>query len=200
MLTNWHCGGVVGMPEQSYWGNDVCANTLVDLGWDDGVVSRQYHCAEVLVKDRRLDFALIRLRPVVGFGGVVGEPLHAQLALEKVSALTELFIVHHAMCKPKLLSMQCRIVSKAYTNWMDTSTQTDFSHDCDTEPGASGAPVFDNDGRIVGLHHLGFTRDDQCNPLDKINKAVQIQEIVRSIKGDELKRAKPNLAVELGLE
>jgi hypothetical protein len=200
MLTNWHCGGALGMPEQSYWDSDVCENTLVDLGWDDGVVSRQYNCVEILAKNRRLDFALIRLRPVVGYGGVAGEPIHVQLPLDNISELANLFIVHHAMCKPKLLSMPCGVISKVYNNWMDASTQTDFSHNCDTEPGASGAPVFDSAGRIVGLHHLGFARDDQCNPLDKVNKAVQIQEIVKFLKSKGLKLDKPNLAAELGLE
>jgi hypothetical protein len=200
MLTNWHCGGAVGMPERSYWDSDVCENTLVDLGWDDGVVSRQYNCMEVLAKERRLDIALIRLRPVVGYGGAAGDPIHAHLALENGSELADLFIVHHAMCKPKLLSTNCRVVSKAYQNWTDASAQTDFSHNCDTEPGASGAPVFDIAGRIVGLHHLGFARDNQCNALDRINKAVQIQEVVKFLKSDTVKIYKPNLAAEWGLE
>src|SRR5262249_25151525 len=118
MLTNWHCGGAVGMAEQSYWNSDVCMNTLVDLGWDDGVVSRQYNCTGVPIKDRRLDFALIRVQPVVGYGGAAGEPVHVRLAPANVAELSDLFIVHHAMCKPKLLSAQCRVVAKSYNNWL----------------------------------------------------------------------------------
>ena len=43
---------------------------------------------------------------------------------------------------------------------------------------ASGAPVFDVSGSLVGLHHLGFARDNQCKPIDHVNKAIKISDIV----------------------
>jgi V8-like Glu-specific endopeptidase len=59
---------------------------------------------------------------------------------------------------------------------------TEITHRCDTEPGASGAPVFDANGRLIALHHLGFKRNDRCEPLDRVNKAVEIRHILNHVK------------------
>jgi hypothetical protein len=192
MLTNWHCGGSTGIPANSYWNSDVCANALIDLAWDNGHVARQYNCVEVLARDQGLDFALIRIQPVVGMGAGSGEPVHVQL-MDAVSA-TDVFVVHHALCKPKLVSSHCQIRATAYENWLDPTKQTDVTHNCDTEPGASGAPVFDMSGQLVGLHHLGFKRNEQCVAVDQLDKAVRIGAIIGYIKDQ-----KPVLLGELHL-
>jgi hypothetical protein len=100
-------------------------------------------------------------------------------------------MVHHAECKRKLLSKSCRIRNASYKNWRSAGATTDFSHNCDTEGGSSGAPVFTPGGALVGLHHLGFALgdDQQC---DKVNKAVHIQVIL-----DDIRRAKPMIYNEI---
>ena len=37
--------------------------------------------------------------------------------------------------------------------------QSDFTHTCDTAGGSSGAPVFNLEGQLVGVHHFGFADD-----------------------------------------
>ncbi len=205
-LTNWHCGGAPGFQDTDYWGQDVCANTLVDLSWDDSLLRRQFACKTVLLLNRPLDFALLRLEPIVGTGNTSGEPRPAALAGNPANGLKkddQLFMVHHAVCKEKLVSNKCYVKSAARSPWRSPTGQTgenaiagsaatDFTHSCDTEPGASGAPVFNVDGKIVGLHHLGFEYDNQCKP-DKDNKAVHIEQILEVIL-----REKPEIAREIG--
>jgi hypothetical protein len=192
------------MPEIAYWNSDVCANTIIDLSWDDGVVSRQYSCIDVVVKNKSLDFAILRLRPVVGSGGTVGQPVAAQFSNNQVNQSTNVFVVHHAQCKPKLVSRSCRTGSVSIPAWTDSAGNSStvapnvnnsfprFTHDCDTEPGASGAPIFDFNGKVIGLHHAGFARDSQCRPIDFLNKAVKIDTIL-----DYIRPHRPSISSEL---
>jgi hypothetical protein len=199
MLTNWHCGGSreLDMGDDEYWRSDVCENTIVDLGWVKGALSRQYSCAKVLAHNRRLDIALIRLRPVVGVGGGIGTPVRAKMSESPVASDQDIFVVHHAKCAEKLVSDRCRVRAASYPGWKDdggSGAQLDFSHDCNTEQGASGAPVFDLNGKLVGLHHLGVKRGPHCNRLDDVNKAVSIREVHRF-----LRKKHPDLADQLQL-
>jgi len=186
MLTNWHCGGDETMLSEAYWNPGICANTIVDLGWDDGNIRRQYGCVQVAAKSRRLDYALFRVKPLIGEGGGVGEVVPAAISASNLTAAQPVFVVHHAQCRPKLLSANCKAQSVHFHGWDDATQMTEFTHDCDTEPGASGAPVFDLKGKLVGLHHLGFDRDQECGPLDHVNKAVRIDEILRDLPASAL--------------
>ena len=96
MLTNWHCGGSreLNMQDENYWRPSVCQNTLIDLGWAKGAVRRQYSCVEVLASNRDLDFALIRIAPVVGQGEMVGRPFAPRLSHKALVDGTGLFMVH----------------------------------------------------------------------------------------------------------
>jgi hypothetical protein len=179
LLTNWHCGGTSGMHDDAYWNSDVCGNTIVDLGWDDGRVSRQYSCDQVVAKNKALDFALLRLKPVIGMGGVAGEPIKARWSESNATIPSTIFVIHHAQCKPKLLSDRC-----SANEIQGIASQTIFTHACDTEPGASGAPIFDAGGRLVGLHQAGFARDAQCKPTDNINKGIKFNEILRLLRSE----------------
>ena len=190
MMTNWHCGGsrALQMTDKDYWRSDVCENTVVDLGWAKGASSRQYGCSAVLAKDRPLDFALIRLRPIIGVGAGTGTPVRARLSKQAVTARQDIFIVHHAKCSEKLVSSSCQVQDPSYRAWQTPSrpqdAKSDFTHSCNTEQGASGAPVFGLDGELVGLHHVGVDRDAQCNRLDEVNKAVGIQRIRQYLRDE----------------
>jgi hypothetical protein len=204
MLTNWHCGGSkeLHMTEGRYWENSICQNTIVDLGWAKGAFSRQYSCSKVLAKDESLDFSLIRLVPVVGPTGTTGRPLAARISHKTLSNKLDVFVIHHAECAVKRVSAGCEVQDASYPAWdfgsdLANRPQSEFTHNCNTEPGASGAPVFDDEGKLVGLHHLGVKRAPApaCTPEDDVNKAVNIHDIIEHLKSHH-----PNVANELSLE
>lgn len=171
-MTNWHCGGSLGMSSSSYWNKDVCRNAIVDLSYDDSKLSRQYSCEEVLKPDKDLDIAFLRVKPTLGVSASVGQPPQARISLGKPA---QVFVVHHALCRPKLVSA-CSLVATV------GDQGPTLQHYCDTEPGASGAPIFDYDGRLVGLHHSGFDRDAACNALDNKNKGTKASAIVKYLE------------------
>lgn len=193
-LTNWHCGGSAGIVEDDVWHSDVCQNALVDMAWDDGAHRRQFGCKEVLARNRPLDFALLRLTPLVG--GSTGQLQHATLADAPVSRGDDIFLVHHAACKPKLISGACRVVASSRAPWrlsaggvgdtaLGSDLAPDFTHTCDTEAGSSGAPVFSSSGEVVGLHHLGFEPvSERGCALDQLNKATKIGQILEVLERD----------------
>ncbi|MER9458274.1 serine protease [Mesorhizobium sp. M0387] len=195
-LTNWHCGG---LPEQAHWTVESCAATVFDFGWDDGNIRRQYSCSEVLISNERLDFALISLTSVIGSGGIIGSPPFAIASDHEITNDEPIFLVHHALCEPKRVSSHCKVRNPLRAGWRSTSPPnpsefTEFEHDCDTEPGASGAPAFDLDGRLIGLHHAGFNTGPGCVP-DRANKAIKLSEIKAFIKN-----TRPDLTKRLNWE
>jgi hypothetical protein len=202
MLTNWHCGGTraAGMNDEAYWSSAICESTVADLGWTKKTASHQFSCSKILAKDKRLDFALMRIKPVVGSGGSAGRPIPARRAPEDVVDQMPAFIVHHSECAEKRVSLSCSIKSASYASWQPDEagsySNSDFTHDCSTERGASGSPVFDMKGRLIGLHHLGVKRNPiTCAREDDENKAVRFKEIVNF-----LKKTQPELAAELSFE
>jgi hypothetical protein len=91
-------------------------------------------------------------------------------------------VIHHPEAHQKRISLNCPIVDVAVAGWRGTPDQR-FTHQCDTEGGSSGAPVFDVNGDVVGLHHHGFAINPQtCSADDKLNKAVRIDAIVAWLK------------------
>jgi hypothetical protein len=192
-LTNWHCGSLPNLSANDFWADDVCANTVIDLAWDDRSASgnqaarQQYSCKHVLMKSRELDFALLRVAPIVGSNGFLGDPIHVDLGRARSApARSSIFVIHHAQCSPKLVSARCRSGS---------ANGNEFFHDCDTEPGASGSPVFASDGQVVGLHHRGFLRDStSCGVIDRRNAGIPITKIVEFIQFQN-----PSLARELDI-
>lgn len=192
MLTNWHCGAGRGVEKP--WNQLVCPNMVVDLARDDRAgVRQQYACDAVIGGDPGLDYALIRLKPVVGGSISTGAPVHVSLASEtQAVAAGKGFVVHHAQCKPKLLSEKnCRI---ELPNAQNKAQPNEIAHTCDTEPGASGAPMFNPDGRLVALHHRGFQRNAGCEAETRYNYAIPVSRIIA-----DLKSRYPAEAGELGL-
>lgn len=186
MLTNYHCGAAPGV---SAWNTAVCPNMVIDLAHDDRDVRQQYSCAAVLEHSDTLDYALIRIKPVAGGSSYIGEPVYRPLNATAPVSATEVFAVHHAQCQAKLLSPACRSEPGTAAN---RAGPAEFAHTCDTEPGASGAPIFNDEGRLMGLHHRGFLRDDDCKPTNNIkrNYAIPIAKIIANLRDQNMERAR----------
>jgi hypothetical protein len=197
-ITNWHCGGTGAMPDEAYWNDDVCASTVLDLGWHEGTAARrQYGCRAVLLQDKRLDFVLLRVRPIIGPGAATGRALPVSVARALPPApQDDVFLVHHAQCMTKRVSFAgCRIVSRSHRAWTDPPTAAagpDITHRCDTEQGASGAPLFDTSGRMIALHHLGFDGGGPNCASDRVNKATMMSAIL-----DHIRDTRPDLLAEI---
>ncbi len=187
LLTNWHCGGVprvgdVGLVDSLFWSARVCESIVVDTSWDRDPVSREFvpeattPCT--VSNNLDLDYALLRMRPRSSNGPM--RPAEIRLG-EEVADKEPLTLLHHAGCRPKRLSDLCSVKAVDHSSWRDDVVDIDFGHTCNTELGSSGAPVFDRQGRIVGLHHLGFEWNSDCTDSDKLNKAVKIGTILKDL-------------------
>lgn len=189
-FTNHHCGSAGGGDED--WTQEQCDATVIDLGWEDKGVRRQFSCTRVVAQDLRLDYAILRVGPVRGSEGARGGSLRVAVARNPAAVGEKVFIIHHAMCSPKLVSRKCSLLDRR-RSWTDSASATElneYGHDCDTEPGASGAPVFNGNGELVALHHLGFK---QCDVGDKRNRAIGIQAIAADVR-----QKAPSIAAEIG--
>lgn len=181
-LTNWHCGAAPRLPPGAFWHADRCAATLIDTSWDEDRVSREFSCSKVEASSEDFDYAILRVTPIAGSDAFRAPPL--LIASSPVRTGTALRIVHHGECKRKLISRGCKVANGIYPGWRaaaSTESRTDFAHDCDSEGGSSGAPVFDGRNALVGLHHLGF--EAPAGECDKRNKAVHIGTILEHLKG-----------------
>ena len=169
-LTNWHCGPVknaAGEVGSAFWRQAICDRTLIDLSWDDDKVSREFICESVLAKDELLDYALLKVRPLDHSRSIAPVTIALDSPADKAS------LVHHPAAEQKKISQDCRIIDRTEPSWRGGIAGATFTHDCDSENGSSGAPVFDNSGQLIGLHHRGheLLSDGRC---DEKNKAVWI--------------------------
>ncbi|MDX1195335.1 hypothetical protein GOL96_30090 [Sinorhizobium medicae] len=180
LLTNWHCGpkfnGAGAQLPDAFWGQSICDRTLVDLSWDDDETSREYTCVKVLAKSQDLDYALLRIRPIDSSSAIAPIPLSLKTDDTAVS------MVHHPAAAKKVISQNCQIRDPALPSWTKLVPSATFTHRCDSEGGSSGAPMFNTQGELVGLHHLGFEIDEASGSCDNKNKAIWFRYIYDDLK------------------
>jgi hypothetical protein len=184
-LTNWHCGARRFDPDEAHWTAGVCADTLIELAWDGATVSREFACLSVVAKSKTKDFALLKVVPLQGTPSIVVPARVRRGGLTEPDAVD---LIHHPRCAIKQITPSCPVIATRYHGWLQTASTTEMSHVCDSEGGSSGSPLFDRRGYVVGLHHLGFERGRDCIPVEKVNKAVRIDEILADLPNDVISR------------
>ena len=188
-LTNWHCGAPAQLSEQDVWLDEICNSSLIDLSWDNDNISRDYKCVKPVASSKALDFALLRIKPL----GDARSPTPVVIDPTRKKSLEPITIIHHPLGLPKQISVDCYMTKLGWDSPMATGVDNyDFQHNCDTAQGSSGSPVFDSDGSLIGLHHLGFGLNTEGTTCDNMNKAVWMEDIV-----NEIKKQAPEIAERL---
>lgn len=152
------------------------------------------------VASEPLDFALIAVEPVSTekktrlseFGWLRLNP-----ALGKIDEEQFVTIIQHPSGQPKQLAIRENKLTRIEDDYL--------IYECDTAPGSSGAPVFNDMWQVVGMHATGVPAKDQngnwldrdYNPIDEnsadedqvlwvSNAGVRASRIVASVQALEL--------------
>jgi hypothetical protein len=184
-ITNWHCGSdkdpqdphTTKADKADFWNAETLHNAILNISWDADGIDREFLVSGVEQADDVLDFAILRVRPV----GAKSPVAVGILADWSPGRGTQLYTIHHPLGMQKTYSGSCNLKNASFVNWINPAKQTDFTHDCDTEIGSSGAPLFNQEGEIVGIHHLPYDFDATCR-ITSENKAVAMSEILKVLK------------------
>lgn len=166
-LTSAHCGA----PEQyanMSWSDAITGHMLVDMSWDGDTTSREYTVEPDPNVFQRADIAVLNITPL----DASAPPQSASLRNNPPVDNEQLFLIHHPASQQKTISANCTIQRQLKSDGV-----VRFLHQCDTESGSSGAPLFDVAGNVVGIHVMGYEKmtDGSC---DRANKAVSSASIV----------------------
>jgi Trypsin-like peptidase domain len=179
-MTNWHCGGIEGAG--GMWTAEIMHNMMVDTSWDDDLFSREYDVAGLAVHpNENLDFAILRLKPINYSGPARPAILASKNLSDPHLTRTAVSIIHHPLALRKQVTETCSILNTNVKSWRGGLKDTEFGHDCDTEGGSSGGPVFNGEGQVIGLHHRPYDYNERCES-DGMNKAVKMRDILEFLK------------------
>lgn len=128
-----------------------------------------------------LDYALVAVGPKISGPGSLADFSYCALSAAKDKhALGEVAnIVQHPDGRYKEVVLR--------ENSLVARLDYVLHYIADTEPGASGSPVFNNDWQVIALHHWGGpwrqTADDAGRPLKReINEGIRISAIVHDLE------------------
>jgi Trypsin-like peptidase domain len=124
--------------------------------------------------DDHLDYALLRLVRAVGHdetpetasktrGWYTLSPIEPNLTM------STLVMVWHF---PKRSYLKSSLIKGSFMYNPD-GTKTRMRYKTDTEPGSSGGPIIDEQGRLLGMHHRGQQPANQAVPIWRIAAAVE---------------------------
>ena len=122
---------------------------------------------EPIETDEKLDYAILKVEgnPSARFGTV-------SLSKQETPSKASLLIIHHPEGQPKHITrQQCLSSEKSVTD------KNVLLHTCDTFPGSSGAPIFDDaSGEVVAIHYGGFGDAD----FEKLNRAKKMSSLLEN--------------------
>ncbi len=111
--------------------------------------------SDFYMSDRRLDYALIAIKPVAIFGDGELEDygfLRLNSSTGKIKPGEYATIIQHPSGQVKQVALR--------ENELLKIDETTLLYQSDTAPGSSGSPVLNDSWQVVGLHHSGLPRTD----------------------------------------
>lgn len=137
LLTNNHC-----VP-----GNGDVREVVLEMGYlsQGGRIQRYGVQIQPIMTDRALDISLLSLEgdAADSWGAIEFDP-------QAIGPGDDLFIIHHPGGQTmKLSRVGC------FSGPQRALPNGHFLHQCDTIGGSSGSPIFNMQGRVVGIHHRG---------------------------------------------
>ena len=174
----------------------------------DTVVRMELDPGTFFAADRRLDFALVAVKPAQD-GPVPGEIFgwnRLSVQIGKLVLGEKVNIIGHPSGRLKEIALRDNAVLVRLDDFVHYTT--------DTEPGNSGSPVFNDQWEVVALHHSGVPKkDDQGRVLRKdgrpwqqgddaiewvANEGVRVSSILKHLAGLDLDPARRALLAEMG--
>ncbi|HEX2834183.1 MAG TPA: serine protease [Thermoanaerobaculia bacterium] len=160
-----------------YFDKTVCTRADAEFGFDDdgkngGLPSRSYSCdVTTIVADAANDWAVIR----------TNDPLPASIPILKLSehvvpAMNEAaFLIQHPGGERKRIAY-----ARNQITFFDDRVLHYLS---DTQEGSSGAPVLNDQGLLIGLHHAGGRPQEVAGkpPLVK-NEGIRIPKVIEGLQ------------------
>lgn len=145
LITNEHCINDV----------DTCNSASITFGYEyaEEILNfgETFQCKEITKISYELDYSVIEL---YGKPGEKWGYIHLASRDPQTTPVEQLILIQHPLGKPKQISkIGCIPVELPSIGRL---AESDFSHECDTEGGASGSPILSLDGQVLGLHHFGF--------------------------------------------
>ncbi|MFI6807030.1 trypsin-like serine peptidase [Streptomyces luteogriseus] len=176
----------------------------------DTVVRMELDPGTFFASDRRLDFALVAVKPAQD-GPAPGELFgwnRLSVQIGKLVLGEKVNIIGHPSGRLKEIALRDNAVLVRLDDFVHYTT--------DTEPGNSGSPVFNDQWEVVALHHSGVPKkDDQGRVLRKdgrpwqqgdgddaiewvANEGVRISSILKHLAALDLDPARRALLTEMG--
>jgi Trypsin-like peptidase domain len=196
-LTNHHVIEARYKGEAQAKDDDFQGQSALSTAWfgylDENGPHWDYLCAQLVSASRRFDYALLRLNKEPG---AVAGPRQEERPLSDWGFLSvvrfqpelskgyRLNIIQHSQGGPK----QVAIRSNFYFDYVSTKDQPNrIRYLTDTEPGASGSPVFDDRWQVVALHHASVrVPEDAVYRGDVVkynNQGIAIHAILNDLPG-----------------
>jgi len=120
----------------------------------------------------RLDFALLRLPRRVADDPTPDTSVRGHYRLDEwepdLARSTQVNIFHHPLKTP-----QQRSLTTGPFEFNPAGTRTRLRYRTNTEPGSSGAPLVDDRGRLLAIHHFGTKDRNQAVPIWLIARQVR---------------------------
>ena len=154
---------------------DVAEGSSIEFRFEDGVdgtalepVSFTFDPDRFFLTDEDLDFTLVAVNATEEIGDV-NVPIRLSDDEGEKAVGTFVTIVQHPRGKKKQIALR--------ENRIVDVLDAHLHYEADTEPGSSGSPVFDDEWRVVCLHHASVRAPDRTELGGFVNEGIRVKSI-----------------------